>query len=581
MFNTLKFEVQFKNPRRGHSGKFEDTHDFKKGLTIIHGANEAGKSMRAELLRFALWGRRALRCRVSDYSRLVVDLDFTLKDVEYKIHRTKSNATLYQGDDPIATGTSPVNDRVEALFGYDLEVFDLANAVLQGEVEALGKLQPARRKALVDSLIGLNVIDDQIKELVEARKASKTSLAVLESNIVVPEEPIMSDVLSEEEIEAFPKFKAGHRQKLSIQNELKGLQLSSPEAPLSLPQEVLDIASKWEGYQTLLAKSKKHPPRDVEGEDTGLSQNEIQSLYMKALKYEATQTVECPECEHVFNPSGLEKTPLSSADYLELKRRQLAYENSVLAHEKGQEVKVEMENFLDGLLPEQLRQAVVQVRDFERDKRVYENTVKRNQQVTDRVSRLEQDLSKLELYAGDIDLYEKNYNQSLTLKQLLVQYEAYLKVYETQTKQVETLKAEVENYDYAIVGLRNLKVSIKSYLVPSLNKVASSYLSQMTDGARSSVVISESFDIVVDGQPMEALSGSAKAVANLAIRLALGQTLTNSVFSVLLADEIDAAMDQERSDYTAKCLRNLTDSIKQIIIISHKKLDADNYVELK
>ena len=32
MFKTLEFEVQFKKPRKGHSGKFKDKHTFKKGI---------------------------------------------------------------------------------------------------------------------------------------------------------------------------------------------------------------------------------------------------------------------------------------------------------------------------------------------------------------------------------------------------------------------------------------------------------------------------------------------------------------------------------------------------------------------
>jgi len=212
---------------------------------------------------------------------------------------------------------------------------------------------------------------------------------------------------------------------------------------------------------------------------------------------------------------------------------------------------------------------------------MYDMAVKANEASEARRLNLEQERAGLTLYSGDFEEYEKKFNQSLTNYQLIRQYETYKEAYDTQFEKVTKLKTEVENYDVAIVGLRNLKTSIKSYLVPSLNKVASAYLSQMTDGARSSVVISDQFDITVDGQPMEALSGSAKAVANLAIRLALGQTLTNSVFSVLMADEIDAAMDKERAEYTAKCLRKLTTKISQIIIISHKKLEADNYVELK
>jgi hypothetical protein len=44
---------------------------------------------------------------------------------------------------------------------------------------------------------------------------------------------------------------------------------------------------------------------------------------------------------------------------------------------------------------------------------------------------------------------------------------------------------------------------------------------------RQSIVVDEEFDVTVDGQALDTLSGSGKAVANLALRLGLGQVLTN------------------------------------------------------
>src|SRR6266481_4565515 len=83
-----------------------------------------------------------------------------------------------------------------------------------------------------------------------------------------------------------------------------------------------------------------------------------------------------------------------------------------------------------------------------------------------------------------------------------------------------------------------------------------------------------------DGQPLDTLSGSGKAVANLAIRIGLGQALTNNVMSLFMADEIDAAIDDERATSTGECLQNPTKVIKQILLVSHKTPDADHYIDL-
>ena len=87
--------------------------------------------------------------------------------------------------------------------------------------------------------------------------------------------------------------------------------------------------------------------------------------------------------------------------------------------------------------------------------------------------------------------------------------------------------------------------------------------------------------MVVDGQPLDTLSGSGKAVANLALRLGLGQVLTNNVFSVFVGDEIDASMDDTRAGNLGECIRTLSTKISQIVLITHKSHgDADWCVNL-
>ena len=580
MFNSLNFEVQFKEPHKGHSGHFKDTHVFKKGMTIIHGPNEAGKSMRSEMLRFALWGRKALRTKVSGYTKLKVTVTFTLKGVDYTLVRSKTTAKLIQAGEDYATGTSPVNDAVEALFGYDLEVFDLANAILQGEVESLGKMNPAQRKALVDSLIGLGAIDDQISALSEERKLDKHSLTTLKDTLVVPQEPVVVAELTQEDLITFPSLKASVLRARAIKGELKGLKTSIPVAPEVLSNTTMALAQKAPLLEQLVTAARTaadyyNSLPDVK--TTGYEVEELTRMYTQALNHEACEEVTCPECNHEFNPSGVEPPKYTSSKLSKLRQNEEAH----LKKEEALEASVRASYKLKAVENiKGIEMAAQQVKDYRRATQIYQAQLTHHRRTTKRIDELEQEYSKLEKYSGDFEDYERKYNLSLTALQLQVQYQKYKKMYDEQQEKVDNLEARIEDYTKAIAGLRSLKVSIKSYLVPSLNKVASAYLTQMTDGARSSVVISEDFDIKVDGQPMEALSGSAKAVANIAIRLALGQTLTNSVFSVLLADEIDASMDTQRAKYTAQCLRNLKGNIQQIIIISHKRLDADNYVEL-
>ena len=159
-------------------------------------------------------------------------------------------------------------------------------------------------------------------------------------------------------------------------------------------------------------------------------------------------------------------------------------------------------------------------------------------------------------------------------------YERDLALYTTLVAELVEKRAEVEGWRAAKASLIDLRLRIKTYLVPSLSKVASHLLSQMTDGQRSSIVVNENFDIKVDGQRLETLSGSGKACANLALRIGLGQVLTNKVVSLFVGDEIDAAMDTARATSTHSSIRMLSSQISQILLITHTLPVADTIVVL-
>jgi DNA repair protein SbcC/Rad50 len=146
--------------------------------------------------------------------------------------------------------------------------------------------------------------------------------------------------------------------------------------------------------------------------------------------------------------------------------------------------------------------------------------------------------------------------------------------------EVSAIEAKAGEYFTARERITTLKVTLKSHLLPSLNKVASALLAQMTGGERYRIEVDDDFEILVDGQALNTLSGSGKAVANLAIRIALGQILTNRVFSLFMADEVDAAMDEDRAEYTAQSLRRLTTMVTQVILVTHKRPETDRTIEL-
>jgi DNA repair exonuclease SbcCD ATPase subunit len=160
------------------------------------------------------------------------------------------------------------------------------------------------------------------------------------------------------------------------------------------------------------------------------------------------------------------------------------------------------------------------------------------------------------------------------------QYQQELARYEQHQAEVERMKASLQDHLAAQAGLKAVKVRVKNYLLPSLNRAASYLVNEMTGGERSSVALDDSFEVEVDGQPLRTLSGSGQDITNLAIRLGLGQILTHKVLPLFMVDEHDAGMDWERATHTHKCLTKITPQIGQLLIVSHKELEAQNKITL-
>lgn len=173
-----------------------------------------------------------------------------------------------------------------------------------------------------------------------------------------------------------------------------------------------------------------------------------------------------------------------------------------------------------------------------------------------------------------------NRDRSRAYESQLEQFQAAMGRYMDGQVRFETLKTQAAEHRKIRDAMNVLKSMIKQHVIPSLNRVASHLISQMTGGQRNIIWVDEDFNVTVDGQDLSTLSGSGKGCANLSLRIALGQVLTNRVFSVLLADEIDAAMDDFRAEKTSKVLCTLENSICQIMQVSHKLIESVNQIDL-
>lgn len=675
MLTRLKFKVEFASTQK----LFQGTHEFQTGMTAIIGKNEAGKSLRLEMIRYALFGSKALRSDAKSYKRLEVKLIFSVHvgtpmEAAYEVHRIGNKHRLMKADGTeLAVGVSPVNAAIVKLMGYDLEVFDVANAVMQDEIASLSRKTPTERKRMVDRTIGLDAVDRVTKGVNEEILTVKKTVDLLKTMVIETHaEPVCPDDvknLSLKDLEAeAADLQAKAQERKHIEGRLLGAKCDQPGAPVwdnpvtetteelvakqgeitTAYNKLADIRRQKELYEIASAVVKGGPTAGViqryidEDFDTQWKNFEIYEskrvemptvthddlkLLEQALHTAKARDVVCPSCAHGFKllPDGETTNPvevpegllvhfgtITSTKLLQAERELRAYEafaalpvveqpilNKIThafryraAYE--QLVTLEKEGFNPLTAEAQLTEGqavydrdlktnndkIAQRRLQDSANQVYDHKMANYVAYLALLEELKPQFEALEYVHDRIGIVNEQYAKRRRYEEDLGMYQAKQAAQQNALDNLAFLEKELETLQNVKKALTELKPKVKVHLLPSLNKVASSLLAQMTNAERNSIEIDEEFDIKVDGQAMNELSGSAKAVANLAVRIGLGMVLTNRVFSVLLADEIDAAMDDERASYTAGCIRNLFPTIKQIMLISHKQPEADNLIEL-
>lgn len=605
--------------------------DFQEGLGTITGPNEAGKSFIIEMIRFAWFGSAALRGSAADYKRLRCILEFDLRGHTYVVSRAGNNARLLRGDTELAVGVRAVNEKIVNLFGFGLDVFDIACVANQDELQKLGALRPAERKRIVDSVIGLGVLDELSKNAANEALSFTRRADDLEKFLAPPVQPVMPEdylpsLTWQQEHDRLVGLKSEYDQlkgKLSVQIA----EPQRPEDPQFLPIEVLQsLLSDQDELRVALTLARKElgrlPP------SSRYTQVDVDRFRAEALKFEqamqkarflsqyqepryseadlvAFAEHECPNCGHSWSTGckDLDLSPAQIEEELRLARRWAAVADQweVLKSypddtSRPRFTPNELAQLEAGIVAEAERKRLAsQIKDL--DERIksqpdYGAMVRKVEQFNDAMIRYEADLLRFEKWKTDqgllrgraalleVDIHslsavESSLRDARAYEQALVGFKEAKTKFEEVSTHIREFREQAANWTKVRTALTNLRGLVKQHLVPSLNFVASTFLCAMTGGQRQLVMVNEDFEILIDNQPLDTLSGSGKGVANLAIRLALGQVLTNNVLSLFMGDEIDGSFDKDRAENTMQVLNTLRGKISQILLVTHKYPPAD------
>lgn len=631
MLASLTYTCEF--PTTGRT--FKNRLVFAPGLTAIVGRNEAGKSLVLEFIRFALFGKAALRGLSSDYRNLSVQLELVVKNEKWSIDRSGSGGEFLVNGTVVAVGHDAMNKEVPRRLGFGLDVFDIACCANQDELLALTQMKPTARRQMVDSLIGMDLLEEIEKLCKTEAKNQQTvaqTLLISMPTPIEPEKPV--GYLGSSELEQRVRtIEAAQRERerlLLVQEPVQPVEPEKPDLPLTLdeyveqqeerneklqlqarlegqlamipePTVTLEEVEKAEAWSAYTTEALSRGPKPDYDEETLTSW-----MHVWHDKASLDEVIECPKCTHEFvrdyctidvaEVRAMPDPPLTMAEITTQLTRvdrwsepleevpEYAYDFDCIreraAHGRASDRRAIAERLASLRVPPDCSGEIASLRDYRERHAVW---VERNRTYAD----------QHDAYQSARHALESLPDRSGELRNLAAaladarQYERALAAYHDAAARHAGLVARAaevnELGDGFLAGSAALKAArarVKAELAPSLSKAASTLVRGMTNGERQSIEVDGDFNIFVDGQPVNTLSGSGKAVVNLALRIGLGRVLTSGVLPLFLGDEIDAAMDADRTDATQQTMQSLKNHLGQVVLVTHKSIEADTIVSI-
>jgi exonuclease SbcC len=154
--------------------------EFKEGVTVFIGKNGSGKSSVIDAITYALYGEHTRKSNSNlvryNASGASVALEFTHNGKRYKVERrlnSKGNldsAVLYEYDNNagrwkiIAAGErkqfgESISNEISRIIGLDYSKMRIAGIIQQGEIGRIIEYKPKDFKELINSIIGIDMLD--------------------------------------------------------------------------------------------------------------------------------------------------------------------------------------------------------------------------------------------------------------------------------------------------------------------------------------------------------------------------------------------------------------------------------------
>ena len=233
--------------------------EFKPGLNGVFGANYKGKSTILSGIMFCLGGASAVPSKNlvtnGKNTGFKQSLSFSAGNDDYYVERSKTAAKLFKGSDDtgelLASGTSPVNDKIESILGMSTRMFKQLRYGEQKKTDAILTLGTAKLHEIIEQLTGAEDVNNAIKKLGDRKKQFETVMSMF---------PFVDTTEKRKELESV-KLEVGQ-----LNNSILGLEQSEKDAATKF-QEInakADESNKLQRLAEVYKSDKKRLAIEIE-----------------------------------------------------------------------------------------------------------------------------------------------------------------------------------------------------------------------------------------------------------------------------------------------------------------------------
>ncbi|MCX6667017.1 MAG: SMC family ATPase [Euryarchaeota archaeon] len=171
--------------------------EFPDGIIGVIGLNGVGKSTIFEAIAWVLYGPVAARTSADQIKRggaadsdpCRVELDFIFEDERYRIVREMSgknlsaSASVLVNDKLAASGAETASKYIQKRLGMDFKSFFTSIFAKQKELNVLSAMNASERRPLILKMLGIDELDEVVKEIRADKKNKDTLIEKLSQDI--------------------------------------------------------------------------------------------------------------------------------------------------------------------------------------------------------------------------------------------------------------------------------------------------------------------------------------------------------------------------------------------------------------